>query len=90
MCAPRSACLDRGSLVDCCGTVARRGAAEESIKTLECGAASQTAHIASEGPLHSCNGELVTLNTRHGTGFATCNVTIRTITNQTQEYTYDI
>ena len=39
----------------------------------ECGAASQTAHLlASECPLHSYCGDLVTLNTTERNGFAIC------------------
>ena len=51
----------------------------------ECRAASQTAHhIASECPLHSCCGDLVTLNTTACNGFATCSALYIIILNQTQ------
>ena len=45
----------------------------------ECGAANQTAqHIASECPPHSCNGDLVVLDTAaRNSGFTTCSVTYK-------------
>ena len=52
----------------------------------ECGAASQTAHhLASECPLHSCCGDVVTLNKKARYGFATCSVSYRWFLNQTPE-----